>query len=142
MSYLKTNDMFTIDRGKYTLLLSKNPCELFAYYGVEEMHGLNLYDCIAHPNTSRSSYICGLCNYVPKPIGEPYRRGDAKFVYINLNRCNSDVETFGHIFHELTHMGFELYEDEEEIITFAELEAVEVFPIVKTYVHVVKVNPN
>lgn len=134
--------MFTIDRGKYDLLLSKNPCELFVYFGVEEMHGLHLYECISHPNTSQSSYICGLYNYIPKSDGTSYRRGDRMFIYINLNRCNNDVETFGHIMHETMHMGFDLFEDEEDIITFAELESIEIYPIVKRFINLIHVNPN
>ncbi len=39
-----------INRETYTLLLSSNPCDLFTYYNVEEMHGLNAIDCIAYKN--------------------------------------------------------------------------------------------
>ena len=50
---------------------------------------------------------------------------------INLSRCNTDIETFGLIMHELMHMSFDLHTDEEELITWAENESLEVFNIIK-----------
>lgn len=126
--------MITIFRNKYRLLLSYNPCDLFKYYNVHEMHGLNIKDCQKHKNTSDSSYICGLCNYEPRE-DTIYKEGDPMFVYINLSRCRTDVETFGNIMHELMHRSFELHsynpDFEEEIITWAEKESHEVFKLVK-----------
>ena len=37
--------MKTIIRDKYDLLLSYDPCDIFTYYNIDEMHGLNLKDC-------------------------------------------------------------------------------------------------
>ena len=34
-----------IERDNYTLLLSENPCQLFEYFNVDEMHGLSLTEC-------------------------------------------------------------------------------------------------
>jgi hypothetical protein len=116
----------------YTLILSYNPCDIFTYYNVTEMHGLNLADCENYNNTSQDAYIAGLCNYVPKS-DKDYKDGDPKFVFINLNRCNSDIETFALIMHELLHQSFDLHTDEEEIITWAEIEAHKVFQIVNKY---------
>jgi len=125
--------MITIIRGAYILLLSYNPCEVFTYFNVQEMHGLSLAECEVHHNTPDSSYIAGWCNYVPK-ANKDYQKGDPMFIYINLTRCKDDVTTFGHIMHELMHLSFEMHTDEEEIITWAELEAHEVFKIVKNEV--------
>ena len=36
--------MVSIKRETYELLLSKNPCEIFDYFKVKEMHGLNITD--------------------------------------------------------------------------------------------------
>jgi hypothetical protein len=96
------------------------------------MHGLNLADCENYNNTSQDAYIAGLCNYVPKS-DKDYKDVDPKFVFINLNRCNSDIETFALIMHELLHQSFDLHTDEEEIITWAETEAHKVFQIVNKY---------
>ena len=126
--------MITIIRGVYILLLSYNPCDVFTYYNVEEMHGLNMIYCIEHENTTESAYIAGLCNFIPKESGE-YNNDDPRFVFINLSRCTDDLHTFGLIMHEMMHMSFALHNydvnKEEEIITWAELEAHEVFKIIK-----------
>jgi hypothetical protein len=122
--------MITIIRGAYILLLSYNPCDVFTYYNVDEMHGLSLVECNAYHNTPDSAYIAGWCNYAPQEDGI-YEKGDPKFVYINLTRCTTDIETFGLIMHELMHQSFDMHDDEEDIITWAEEESYKVFEIVK-----------
>ena len=125
--------MIKIDRGFYTLLLSYNPCDLFTYFNVEQMHGLNAIDCAAHKNTTEDAYIAGLSNFVPKESGE-YTEDDARFVFINFSRCADSISTFGLIMHELMHRSFALHKydvnKEEEIITWAEEEAYEVYKII------------
>jgi hypothetical protein len=86
--------MVTIIRAGYILLLSYNPCDIFTYYNVTEMHGLSIAECQVHINTPQNAYIAGLSNYVPKESGVYYENDD-RFVFINLNRCNNDVETMG-----------------------------------------------
>jgi hypothetical protein len=123
-----------IFRGSYILLLSYNPCDVFDYFNVDEMHGLNSTDCAAHENTTESAYFAGWSNFVPKESGE-YTMGDKRYVFINLSRCNDDISTMGLIMHELMHQSFELHNfdvnKEEEIITWAEEEAYEVFKIIE-----------
>lgn len=114
--------MKIIKREKYDLLLSYDCCEIFNYYNVAEMHGLNLVDCKAHNNTRISAYFAGWCNIIPNK--------DRNFVFINLSRCNTIEETFGLIMHELMHMSFDLHTDEEELITWAENEAYKVYKII------------
>ena len=126
--------MITIFRGAYLLMLSYNPCDVFTYFNVEGTHGLNIIDCEAHPNTTDSAYIAGWSNFIPKESGE-YMDEDPRFVFINLSRCTDSVSTFGLIMHELMHQSFALHEynvdKEEEIITWAEEEAYEVFKIIE-----------
>ena len=126
--------MITIIRGTYILLLSYNPCDIFTYFNVEQMHGLNAIDCAAHKNTTESAYIAGWCNFIPKESGE-YIDDDPRFVFINLSRCTDSVSTFGLIMHELMHQSFALHKydvnKEEEIITWAEEETYEVFKLIK-----------
>lgn len=107
----------------YDLFLSKNPCDIFTYYNVNQMHGLNLKDCLNYNNTTQDSYIAGWCNYIPN--------SDRHFVFINLSRCNSDIELFGIIMHELMHLSFDLHTDEEAIITWAELESYKAYKLIK-----------
>lgn len=126
--------MNKIDRDTYTLLLSENPCDLFTYFNVIEMHGLNYTDCMAHVNTKDDAYIWGLANYIPKKDGN-YKFGDERFIFINLLRYNDPLSTFGLIMHELMHHSFELHnynlDLEEDIITWAEHESHEVYKIIK-----------
>jgi len=125
--------MVEIKRDKYTLLLGKSPCELFWHYGVEEMHGLNYKDCVLYSNTKDDAYIWGLANYVPKD-DQNYKFGDARFVFINLQRCADNYDTYGGVFHELMHHSLEMHnynmDLEEEIISWAEQETKEVFKLV------------
>lgn len=119
--------MILITRDEYDLLLSVDPCEIFNHYNVDEMHGLSLKDCRAHPNNRNTSYISGWCNYIPN--------SDRMFVYINLTRCNSEVDLICNLNHELMHWSLARYgwdiNFEEEIITCAELETREVFELTK-----------
>lgn len=128
--------MVTIFRGSYILLLSYNPCDVFTYFGVKEMHGLNIEDCKKHENSTKSSYIAGWSNFIPKESGD-YQDGDPRFVFINLSRCNNTVETMGNIMHELMHRSFALHDYnldlEEEIISWAESESYEVYKLVKPF---------
>lgn len=128
--------MITIFRGTYILLLSYDPCDVFDYFDVNEMHGLTISECITHHNTPDSSYIAGWCNFVPKESGD-YGKDDARYVFINLTRCKDDISTMGLIMHELMHQSFFIHDynmdSEEEIITWAEEESYEVFNLVKPF---------
>ena len=129
--------MNKIDRNTYTLLLSQNPCDLFTYFDVDEMHGLNALDCGNHKNTTENSYIAGLSNFVPKQSGE-YNSNDKRFVFINILKCTDSISTFALIMHEMMHHSFFIHnydiELEEQIITWAEEEAYQVYKIItQTY---------
>ena len=119
--------MKRIIRDEYDLLLSYNPCDIFTYYNVNEMHGLNLKDCKSYNNTTKDAYFAGWCNHIPN--------SDRHFVFINLSRCNTKIETFGLIMHELMHQSFALHkydmDKEEEIITWAEMESYKIYKIIK-----------
>ena len=125
--------MIVIERDSYQLLLSYNPCSIFDYYNIEEMHGLNKTDCLIHPNTRESSYICGWCNHIPHE--GKYKVSDRCFVFINLNRCNSDLDLICNLYHELMHWSINHYNEdlefEEEMITIAEQETREVYQLIK-----------
>ena len=125
--------MIVIDRNSYTLLLGSNPCEIFHYYGETEMHGLNYKDCILHNNTEKQAYIWGWANYVPKD-SKDYQHDDARYVFINLQRCGDNYETFAGVYHEMMHHSLWLHnynvQMEEEMISWAETEALEVFPLI------------
>lgn len=121
--------MIEIQRENYTLLLSYNPCEIFSFLKVSNLHGLYYADCILHENTTENAYIAGWCNYYPD--------SDKFFVFINLSRCTSDFETTLLIFHEMLHAAMIVYnlnlEYEEQIVTWAENETRQVFNLIKPY---------
>ena len=125
--------MLVIDRGSYDLLMNIDPCSIFTYYGVEEMHGLNLTDCRKHPNTKEGSYICGWANHIPHE-GE-YHVSDRMFCFINLNRCNSELDLICNLYHELMHVAVNKYDEnlefEEQMITWAEQETRELYELTK-----------
>jgi hypothetical protein len=115
--------MYEYDRGQYLLLMSECPCDVFDYFDVDYMHGLNVFDCKDHLNNTEQAYIAGWCNVSPV---------DGKhFVFINLSRCTNDIHTTALVMHEMMHMSFELHEDEEELITWAEQEAIEIVSLIK-----------
>jgi hypothetical protein len=121
--------MIEIDRKQYTLLLSQNPCEIFSYLRVPNIHGLNFADCLIHENSTKNAYIAGWCNYFPD--------SDKFFVFINLSRCTSDLETTLLLNHELFHAAMIVFnwniDKEEQIVTWAENETKQVYQIVNKY---------
>ena len=127
--------MITIFRNGYILLLSYNPCDIFDYFNVDQMHGLSYLECEAHVNTKDSEYIAGWSNFIPK-ASEEYIANDDRFIFINLSRCTDPVKTTGLIMHEMMHHSlwrnsYNAETKEEEIITWAEEETYEVYKLVK-----------
>lgn len=121
--------MFVKKYDLYTFICSYDPADIFRYYGVKQMHGLKLADCLMYNNTVHDAYIAGLCNV------NPHNR-DELFVFINLSRCPTVVDTIILLFHEFTHLAsnvfnYEWIEKEEEMITFAETETLRNYKIVK-----------
>lgn len=123
--------MFKITE-KYDLILSHDPCYIFEHYGVDLMHGKSLQRCKEYNNTSEDAYICGWCNYVPKP-DKNYGRGDRMFVFINLSRCTNELDLITTLNHELMHYAFAHYDwncdFDEEIITMAEEETKKIYKL-------------
>jgi hypothetical protein len=119
--------MISILKPSYLILLSHNPCDLFTYFKVDEMHGLSLKECEAYKNIKYDSYIAGLSNIIPNT--------EKRFVFINLSSCISDIDLMGLVMHEMMHHSFWLHnydlEKEEEIITWAENESFEVIKTIK-----------
>lgn len=123
--------MIVINRCSYTLLLSKNPCEIFDYYKVKHMHGLNKCDCNLHLNNNKQAYIAGWSNFIPL--------SNKRFIFINLARCVNTIDTVTLINHETIHHSlwlhnYDVENKEEEIITWAENETKEIIKII--YKHI------
>lgn len=112
---------------QYQLILSDNPCDIFKYFGVDELHGLRLSDCQAYNNTNEDAYIAGMCNLIPK--------NNKMFIFLNTSRMNNCKEKMALIFHEAMHLSLEMHnynvnEQEEEIISWAEAEAIKIFDLI------------
>jgi hypothetical protein len=123
-----------INRKTYQLLLFDNPCKLFEYFNVNELHGLNYIDCLKYNNTNEDSYIAGLTNYIPKASNE-YNYWDERFLFINTLRCTNDINTMGLVMHEMMHHSLWLFENdltkEEQIISYSENESYKIIKQIK-----------
>jgi len=125
--------MKKIDMGKYIVLFGDNATEIFDYYKVDEMHGLNRKDAQAEEvdkTVGNGVYIYGWTNYDPADkkltAKEPYK----PFIFINLGTFKrySLTEKATAIMHETMHMGillnnWKIDDKEEEVISFAEEQA-------------------
>lgn len=125
--------MKKIDMGKYIVLFGDNATEVFDYYKVDEMHGLNRKDAQAEEvdkTVGNGVYIYGLTNYDPADkkltAKEPYK----PFIFINLGTFKrySLTEKATAIMHETMHMAillnnWKIVDKEEEVISFAEEQA-------------------
>lgn len=114
---------------KYTLILSKNPCDIFTHFKVKDLHGLNYQKCLSFKNTKDNAYIAGLTNLSPKT--------KKHFLFLNTSRLGKGKERMGLIMHETMHLSLELHKHdvrhkEEDIITWAENEAYKIYDILET----------
>ena len=126
-------NIMNFDMGKYILVIGKDATDIFKFYNVKEMHGLNLKDAQAEEvdkTKGNGVYIYGLTNYDPadkKLIAkDPYK----PFVFLNMGafkRYSADEQKTA-IMHETIHLALLLYKwdaekNSEEIATLAEDEA-------------------
>jgi len=120
-------NMRVYDFKYYQLILSDKPCDIFKHFGVDKLHGLSLKDCQAYNNTNEDAYIAGLCNLIPNT--------DKMFIFLNTSRMNNCKEKMALIFHEAMHLSLEIHnhdvnEKEEQIISWAEAEAIKIFDLI------------
>ena len=121
------------DMGQYILVVGKDATDIFKFYNVDKMHGLNLKDAIAEEvdkTVGNGVYIYGLTNYDPADKNltakDPYK----PFVFLNtgtLKRLSPDRQKTT-IMHETIHLALLLYKwdaekNSEEIAELAEIEA-------------------
>ena len=125
--------MKKVNMGKYILLIGDDATEIFDYYKVDEMHGLNRKDAQAQEvdkTTGNGVYIYGLTNYDPADkkltAKDPYK----PFLFLNMGtfRKYNITEKATAIMHETVHMSillnnWNIKNKEEEVITYAEDEA-------------------
>ena len=121
------------DMGKYILIVGKDATDIFKFYDVKQMHGLNLKDAQAEEvdkTKGNGVYIYGLTNYNPADKKLTAKNPYKPFVFLNMGtfkRYNADEQKTA-IMHETVHLAMLLYKwdankKSEEITTMAEEEA-------------------
>lgn len=127
------NSVKGFDMGKYLLLIGNDATDIFKYYNVEQMHGLNLNDAIAEEidkTVGNGVYIYGLTNYDPADKKLTAKAPFKPFLFLNMGTFKrySPSEQATAIMHETMHMSillnnWDIRDKEEEAIGFAEEEA-------------------
>jgi hypothetical protein len=121
------------DMGKYLLIVGKDATDIFKYYNVKEMHGLNLKDAQAEEvdkTNGNGVYIYGLTNYDPADKKLTAKAPYKPFVFLNMGTFKkySPSEQATAVMHETMHMSillsnWNIKDKEEESIGKAEEEA-------------------
>lgn len=128
--------------GDYILVIGKDATDIFKFYNVEEMHGLNLKDAQAEEvdkTKGNGVYIYGLTNYDPDDKKLTAKNPHKPFIFLNMGafkRYSADEQKTA-IMHETMHLAillnnWNIKDKEEEAITFAEDEANKIIKKLKT----------
>ena len=123
---------------EYLLIIGERSEDMFLYFGVEEMHGLNLSDCRAYGETANDAYIAGMCNQFPQDASKFY-------LFLNSQRIGGMFQSGAPheapllIMHECMHMSIEVHgvnlsdgELEEKAITWAEEQSKTIIEYMKS----------
>jgi hypothetical protein len=121
------------DLGKYLLIVGKDATDIFKYYNVKEMHGLNLKDAQAEEvdkTKGNGVYMYGLTNYDPADKKLTAKAPYKPFLFLNMGTFKrySPSEQATAVMHETMHMSillsnWNIKDKEEEAIGKAEEEA-------------------
>lgn len=108
--------------AQFVLLIGNSALDLFDYYGVQEMHGVNKTACVSRI-AEGGTYIDGFANY--NPYDSSLVKTPLPFVFINRQALHGDYRDVTLINHEMAHMSLLLHDwdvdtKEEEIVTWAE----------------------
>ena len=135
------NSIKGFDMGKYLLLIGNNATDIFNYYNVQQMHGLNLNDAIAEEikkTVGNGVYIYGWTNYDPADKKLTAKAPFKPFLFLNMGAFKrySPSEQATSIMHETMHMSillnnWDIRDKEEEAIGFAEEEANKIIKKIK-----------
>lgn len=128
--------------GEYVLLIGNDATEIFDYYKVPEMHGLNRKDAQEEEvdkTKGNGVYIYGWTNYDPEDKKLTAKAPHKPFLFLNMGTFSrySVTEKATAIMHETMHMSlilnkWEIKDKEEEVISFAEEEANKIIEKLKT----------
>ena len=131
----------TIDNGKFLTIIGDVATDIFDFYGIEEMHGLNRTDAQAEEvdmTTGNGIYIQGWSNYDPNDTDLTGQAPFLPFIFLNKRHFVNlkEYEKASAVMHETSHMAILLNDwnvegKEEEIITQAEQYANRIMAIAK-----------
>jgi hypothetical protein len=121
------------DMGKYVLVIGKDATDIFKYYNVKQMHGLNIKDAQAEEvdkTKGNGVYMYGLTNYDPADKKLTAKAPYKPFLFLNMGTFKrySPSEQATAVMHETMHMSillsnWNIKDKEEEAIGKAEEEA-------------------
>lgn len=114
--------------GKFVLLLGNDATEIFDYYNVDKMHGLNRKDAQEEEIDKKKGngvYIYGWTNFDPRDKKLNKKSPYKPFLFINKKHLKGDFTDITLVNHEAMHMAillndWDIINKEEETITFAE----------------------
>ncbi len=125
--------------GKFMLLIGKDATEIFDYYSVDKMHGLNRKDAQAEEvdkSKGNGVYIYGWTNYDPKDKKLTAKTPYKPFLFLNKKHFKGNFKDITLVNHEAMHMAillnnWDIKDREEEVISLAEEITNRIVPLLK-----------
>ena len=123
--------MKTIKNDKFITIIGDVATDIFDFYGVAEMHGLNRKDAqIEEVDKTRGNgvYIYGFTNYDPRDIDLKAKAPYLPFIFLNTKHFTGTYKDATLIMHETMHISillnnWDVKDKEEKVITEAETYA-------------------
>jgi hypothetical protein len=131
--------MKKFDMDKFVVLIGKDATEIFDYYKVDKMHGLNREDAQAEEvdkSKGTGVYIYGWTNYDPRDKKLTAKAPYKPFLFLNKKHFKGDFTDITLVNHEAMHMSILLHnwnitDKEEEAVTLAEEITNKIVPMLK-----------
>jgi hypothetical protein len=131
--------MKKVDMGKFMLLIGKDATEIFDYYSVDKMHGLNRKDAQAEEvdkSKGNGVYIYGWTNYDPRDKKLTAKTPYKPFLFLNKKHFKGNFKDITLVNHEAMHMAillnnWDIKDKEEEVISLAEEITNRIVPLLK-----------
>ncbi len=125
--------------GKFMLLIGKDATEIFDYYSVDKMHGLNRKDAQAEEvdkSAGNGVYIYGWTNYDPRDKKLTAKTPYKPFLFLNKKHFKGNFKDITLVNHEAMHMAillnkWDIKDKEEEVISLAEEITNRIVPLLK-----------
>lgn len=131
--------MKKFDMDKFVVLIGKDATEIFDYYKVDKMHGLNREDAQAEEvdkSKGNGVYIYGWTNYDPRDKKLTGKAPHKPFLFLNKKHFKGDFTDITLVNHEAMHMSillnnWNITDKEEEAVSLAEDITNKIVPMLK-----------